>query len=60
MIFSISDAEPPVLNSTEESAAVRTIKFEDGGGAILGKPEFSDYYKFLETLRGPTGDETNL
>ena len=60
VIFSISDAEPPVLNSTEESAAVRTIKFEDGGGAILGKPEFSDYYKFLENLRGSTGDETKL
>ncbi|MBR2439141.1 MAG: hypothetical protein IKB25_03015 [Lentisphaeria bacterium] len=61
LVLSVNGAEQPEFSAVEENApAVRTIRFENGGGAILGKPEYSDYYRFLEELRGTTGDEIRL
>ena len=60
VVFSTVGAEKPIVETADENTAVRTIRFENGGGAILGKPEYSDYYRFLEELRGTTGDEIRL
>ncbi|MBQ9770205.1 MAG: hypothetical protein IJW23_00115 [Lentisphaeria bacterium] len=61
IVLRVDGAEQPEFSAVEENApAVRTIRFENGGGAILGKPEYSDYYRFLEELRGTTGDEIRL
>ena len=48
------DAKPELqlFGDSAPLPGVDEILFEDGTGAILGKPELSKYYAFLEKIRG--------
>ncbi len=48
------DAKPEFAEQFDKAplAGVDEIFFDDGTGAILGKPEMSKYYAFLEKIRG--------